>query len=93
MIIPFLVWLTLSWQPTPDAVNYRVEASQNCGRTWQQVVSTAMPNVKIPIADELGVIMLRLTVLDAAGNSTTEPVEWRFDPNTGITTFYNTEVE
>lgn len=77
------IWLTLNWNPVPGAKNYRVEASHTYGKTWSNVSYGATTETRIPLPENIGLILLKLTVIDQAGDERTSAIGWWFDPTTG----------
>ncbi len=78
-----LIWITFTWAPVPDAENYRVEASYTYGRTWSNISYGATTETRVPVAEDLGTILFRLTVVYQDGNERKSSIGWWFDPSLG----------
>jgi len=83
-LIIFAMWITLTWDAVPGAKNYRIEASHTYGRTWSQLSYGATTETNIPLPVNMGLILLRLTVIyEEFGKDKTSSVGWWFDPTLG----------
>jgi len=78
------VWITFSWQAVPGAKAYRIEASHTYGRTWSQLAYGATTETKIPLPTNMGLILIRLTVIyEEFGQDKVSSMGWWFDPTQG----------
>jgi len=92
-LIILTVWITLTWEPVPGAVNYRVEASHTYGKTWGNVSYGATTETRIPLPENMGLILLKLTVIDEIGNERISSIGWWFDPTVGSPYMVNLGVQ
>ncbi len=69
LICLLAIWVALSWDPIPD-VHYKVEAYTSTTPTWRQVSYGATTRVRLSLPENMGLIMLRLVIIDEAGRET-----------------------
>jgi len=81
--IIFAIWITFTWDAVPGAKNYRIEISNSYGRTWSDVSYGATTETRIPIPENMGLILLRLTVVYEDKAERKSSIGWWFDPSLG----------
>ncbi len=91
-LLSIAIWITLTWNPVPGA-HYRVEASHTYGKTWGQISYGATTSVRVSLPENIGVILLKLVVIDGAGEAKASSVGWWFDPTLGSPYMVNLGVQ
>ena len=69
LICLLAIWVTLSWNPIPDT-HYKVEAYTSTTPTWRQISYGATTSVRLSLPENMGLIMLRLVIINEAGKET-----------------------
>ena len=97
-LIVIEIWITFTWDAVPGAKNYRIEISNTYGRTWSNVSYGATTETRIPIPDNMGLILLRLTVIYEDEGSIKKDerkssIGWWFDPSLGSPYMVNLGVQ
>ncbi len=60
------IWITLSWDPVPNA-HYKVEAYTSTTPTWRQIAYGATTSVRLKLPDDMGLVLLRLWIVEQDG--------------------------
>ena len=77
-LIGVLFWITFAWQSVPGA-HYRVDVSNDFGKTWQQLSFGATTSVKLGLPEDQGELYLRLVVIKEGQPDWISPTKVRYN--------------
>jgi len=92
-LIVIAIWITFTWDAVPGAENYSLEISNSYGRMWSNLSYGPANTTRIPIPDNLGLILIRLTVIYQDKNQRKSSIGWWFDPSLGSPYMMNLGVQ